>query len=115
VRLEADASYRAITALVTTVQRSSVAAARCVAAAMRGPRRQADHEGPAATHESKLSRIGDRVVTSSTDGYAMQSPPMRSRRRTRKLHSRGLAQLPPTLRGVRVRGTKPREVVAFQG
>ena len=26
-----------------------------------------------------------------------------------------LAQLPPTLRGVRVRGTKPREVVAFQG
>ena len=27
----------------------------------------------------------------------------------------GLAQLPPTLRGVRVRGTKPREVVAFQG
>jgi hypothetical protein len=24
-------------------------------------------------------------------------------------------QLPPTLRGVRVRGTKPREVVAFQG
>jgi hypothetical protein len=27
----------------------------------------------------------------------------------------GLPQLPPTLRGVRVRGTKPREVVAFQG
>ena len=26
-----------------------------------------------------------------------------------------LAQLPPTLRGVRVRGMKPREVVAFQG
>jgi hypothetical protein len=26
-----------------------------------------------------------------------------------------LAQLPPTLRGVRVRGTKPREVFAFQG
>ena len=27
----------------------------------------------------------------------------------------GLPQLPPTLRGVRVRGTNPREVVAFQG
>jgi hypothetical protein len=29
--------------------------------------------------------------------------------------SDGLAQLPPTLRGVRVRGTKPRVVVVFQG
>ena len=27
----------------------------------------------------------------------------------------GLAQLPPTLRGVRARGIKPREVVAFHG
>jgi hypothetical protein len=27
----------------------------------------------------------------------------------------GLAQLPPTLRGVRERGTKPRVEVAFQG
>ena len=26
-----------------------------------------------------------------------------------------MAQLPPTLRGVRVRGTKPRDVVAFHG
>ena len=27
----------------------------------------------------------------------------------------GIVQLPPTFRGVRVRGTKPREVVVFQG
>src|SRR5437879_13752727 len=40
---------------------------------------------------------------------------LRARTERKRIRRDGVAQPPPTLRGVRVRGTKPREVVAFQG